>query len=330
SGIAVHSRRTGFLINCYFYRHNMDRFIHRDISWLYFNERVLEQALREDVPILERIKFLAIFSSNLDEFYRVRVPVLHGLRRLKKKQNRGMKKLNDDVYKQVKKIIGRQQTKFGNIISQHIIPSLKTEEIYLFYNEGIPRQFYTEVEHYFEDYLRPNLQITTLEHLSFFPVNNILYYLVVGSAGTMHVVNLSNIPRFFHIKHAGGDYVFFIDDILKAFLPNALQLNGAQGIYTFKVTRDADLTVDEGLGIDIASALEKELAKRDFGLATRLLYQSDFPVDRLTTLLKTIGLKKSSAVRGGTYHNLKDFFSFPVKRGELLYPHREPISLIAV
>jgi polyphosphate kinase len=308
----------------------MDRFIHRDISWLYFNERVLEQALREDVPILERLKFLAIFSSNLDEFYRVRVPVLHGLRRLKKKQNRGMKKLNDDVYKQVKKIIGRQQTKFGNIISQHIIPSLKAKEIYLFYNEGIPRQFYTEVEHYFEDYLLPNLQITTLEHLSFFPVNNILYYLVVGSAGTMHVVNLSNIPRFFHIKHAGGDYVFFIDDILKAFLPNALQLNGAQGIYTFKVTRDADLTVDEGLGIDIASALEKELAKRDFGLATRLLYQSDFPVDRLTTLLKTIGLKKSSAVRGGTYHNLKDFFSFPVKRGELLYPHREPISLIAV
>lgn len=308
----------------------MDRFIHRDISWLYFNERVLQQALRDEVPILERLKFLAIFSSNLDEFYRVRVPVLHGLRRLKKKQNRSMKKLNDDVYKQVKKIIGQQQKKFGNIISQHIIPSLKAEEIYLFYNEGIPQQFYTEVERYFEDYLRPNLQITALEHISFFPANNILYYLVVGSAGILYVVNLSNIPRFFHAKRSDGDYVIFVDDILKAFLPNALQLNGEQRIYTFKVTRDADLTVDEGLGIDIASALEKELAKRDFGLATRLLYQADFPADRLTMLLKTIGIKKSSAVRGGAYHNLKDFFSFPVRRDELLYPHREPIPLIAV
>lgn len=305
----------------------MEKFIHRDISWLYFNERVLDQALREDVPLLERLKFLAIFSSNLDEFYRVRVPILHGLRRVKKKQEGHAKTDNDNVYKQVKKIIGQQQKKFGAIISEHVIPSLKEEGIYLSYNHSIPQQFYQEIGHYFTNHLLPNLQITKLHEMSFFPVNNVLYYLVTGHADAMYIVSLPDAPRFFHIEQSGKDYVIFVDDILKAFLPKIPQLTGLYGIYTFKVTRDADLTIDEGLGVDIALALERELAKRDFGLATRLLYQSDIPADSLTALLKNIGIRKSSTVRGGTYHNLKDFFSFPVKRDELLYPQRKSIQV---
>src|SRR5690606_36488744 len=145
-------------------------------------------------------------------------------------------------------------------------------------------------------------------------------YLVTGHADAMYIVSLPDAPRFFHIEQSGKDYVIFVDDILKAFLPKIPHLTGLYEIYTFKVTRAEDLTLAKRLVIDIALALERELAKRDFGIATRLLYQSDLPAHSLTALLKNIGIRNSTPVPGGTYHNLKDFFSLPVKRDELLYP----------
>lgn len=102
--------------------------------------------------------------------------------------------------------------------------------------------------------------------MSFFPVNNVLYYLVVGQLDEMYIISLPDSPRFFHIADATQDYVIFVDDILKVFLPTVPQSAGSYAVYTFKVTRDADLLIDESLDVDIATALERELAKRILAL----------------------------------------------------------------
>lgn len=306
----------------------MQKFINRDISWLYFNERVLEEARKADVPVLEQLKFLAIYSSNLDEFYRVRIPILHGLRRVKKKQT-ALSKKKDNVYKEVKMLISRQQDKFGAILTEQVIPALRKEGVFLIYGQGLPKQFEAESKVFFQQVMLPRLQVTELKQQAFFPINNVLYFLAVSASGRLYVVNLVDVPRFLHIRQANRDHVLFVDDILKAFLTTVPRLSEIREIYSFKVTRDADLELDEGLEEDIATALEREVAKRDFGLATRLLYPPELPKQVLSRLLPEIGLIKSSAMQGGTYHNLKDFFEFPIRREELLYPKRENIVISA-
>ena len=106
-------------------------FFNRDLSWLYFNERVMEEAANEAVPLLERIKFLSIFSSNLDEFYRVRMPVLYALQQIGKNDS-------PDVLQQAKDTINNQQIRFGDILRNQLIPLFKKQKVHLLYNESFP------------------------------------------------------------------------------------------------------------------------------------------------------------------------------------------------
>src|SRR3954464_1512608 len=114
-------------------------FFDRDLSWLAFNGRVLEEAGSENVPLLERIKFLSIYSSNLDEFYRVRMPAVMALEKLKAKGDEQITEhIKRDVLLQIIEIINQQQERFGAILTTEILPLLKEKGIHLLYNEPIP------------------------------------------------------------------------------------------------------------------------------------------------------------------------------------------------
>lgn len=307
-----------------------DLYINRDISWLSFNERVLGEAGRQEVPLLEKLQFLAIFSSNLDEFYRVRMPVLMAWKKIKKRSaETGVPNLDIGTYKKAAKIIDKQQEKFGTFLSD-IIHQLADERILLIYNQQIPPEIEAEVAKYFFNTIASYLQIVKLdEELSFFPVNNQLYFaLSDSSSSNLFIVNIpaDRTGRFFTCEVDAKTYVVFVDDIIRLFLPKALNNNNLK-FYSFKITRDAELNLQDEFDGDIALKIEAEVYKRDLGYATRFLHQPNFPDHLVERLASLFDLRKSSIVEGGFYHNLKDFFAFPIKREKLCYPKQRQIEV---
>ncbi|NGM71900.1 polyphosphate kinase 1 [Sphingobacterium sp. SGL-16] len=303
---------------------NHNLFNNRDISWLYFNERVLLESQRDYVPLLEKLKFLAIYSSNLDEFFRVRIPLLHGWKKLDKKGKLDStdQQAELNVYKKAKNIIKKQQELFGHILTQEIIPGLSKHNIILHYDLALPEFALTTLREFFLAEIASYLHVSKLEdHTDFFPLNNELYFFILTSNQERYFCPIpsSSVGRFKTIVHEEKYYIFFIDDIIKHFLAEANLIPNIESFYSFKVTRDAELNLQEEAGTDLTEALIKELSKRDFGIATRLLYQSDLPSEELAILLDCLNLKKSNTMKGGKYHNLKDFFDFPAHNRQLEY-----------
>ena len=306
-----------------------DLYINRDISWLSFNDRVLDEAGRQEVPLLEKLQFLAIFSSNLDEFYRVRMPVLMAWKKIKKKSSDQMvPNLDIGTYKKATKIIDKQQEKFGLFLND-IIHQLANEKIILIYNQEIPLAIKSLVANYFFSTIASYLQIIRVdEEFSFFPINNCLYFALTENNTTdLFIVNIPSdrINRFFTCQFDSSTYVVFIDDIIKLFLPGLIK-NSNLNFYSFKITRDAELNLQDEFDGDIAQKIEAEVNKRDLGYATRFLHQPGFPDALIEKLAILFDLRKSSVVAGGYYHNLKDFFSFPIKRSELSFPKQQQLA----
>jgi polyphosphate kinase len=294
-------------------------FFDRDLSWLSFNERVLMEAEKETVPLLERLNFLSIFSSNLDEFYRVRMPALVALHKLYQKQKvgKGLADRHADVVSNAKETIYNHQNRFGKALDQ-IIPELQKNGIVLLYGNAIPPQIIPPVTHYFYTQVLAFLQpINLTNKANFFPENNKLYLAITGKGqqGTDELIIL-NIPtehlsRFFNVEWEGKNYIIFLDDIIKAHLSIIPDIH-ADGCYTFKVTRDAELNLNEEYGEDIAAKIEKQIEKRDYGLATRFLHEPGIPEKVLLEMISKLSLSEAVIMQGGRYHNLKDLSAISV------------------
>jgi len=311
---------------------NKKLFFNRDLSWLSFNNRVLIEAAKEEVPLLERMKFMAIYSSNLDEFYRVRMPVIMALKKIKEKQILDLPHFGKSLYKKASSMIHKQQEYFGQLISQKIIPKLAEENVTLLYNQTIPALIRTAIADFFYNQLAAYIEIKYLKEQPFFPENNRLYLAVYFQtvSGTASDIAVLNIPsnytdRFFAVSQHDQQYVVFIDDIVKEMIPFIFKAKQIAGIYSFKVTRDAELELDDEYQGDIAQEIEKQIQKRDFGLATRLLYQADMPTYCLEMLVHAAQLKHANLMPGGNYHNLKDFSDFPIQLDKWRYPVKQPI-----
>lgn len=307
-----------------------NRLFSRDLSWLSFNGRVLDEAARARTPLKEKMKFLAIYSSNLDEFYRVRIPVLMALKKINKNEAIADDIIEKGEYKKVKQTIVLQQERFGQILCGHILPLLRNEGVHLVYNEPLPIAILGKTNYYFFCKLAGYLEIIYPKKQAFFPKNNQLYlaiFLIDQGDEQFALVNIPSnvVSRFLKVDFSGTSYIVFIDDIIKQHLQFFLPGKEIIGAYSFKVTRDAEMDLQDEYEGDIAEKIEKQLNQRDFGLATRLLYQPDLPEAYLAALIKTLSLKKASKVAGGYYHNLKDFFDFPIHKDSWEYTAAPPI-----
>ncbi len=293
-------------------------FFDRDLSWLSFNERVLQEAGREDVPLLERVNFLSIYSSNLDEFYRVRMPVLLALAKLSKKEKNHIT-LPDDLLGKANEVIYKQLQHYGLILKQNIIPQLHENNIDFIYGVDIPEELTEDISQYFLSQVLAFLQpINLIEaKLSFFPKNNTLYFLIILTKKDEEQTVILNIPsndlpRFFKIKKEAKTYIVFLDDIIRNNLSTIFKGSEITGCFSFKTTRTAEIDLKDEYAGNLAEQIEKQLQKRDFGLATRFLYQPGIPDHTMELLIENLSLQNANLVSGGRYHNLKDLSSFPV------------------
>lgn len=305
-----------------------ETFFDRDLSWLSFNGRVLEEAGKSNVPLLERIKFLSIYSSNLDEFYRVRMPAVMALEKIHQSKGEHKKEqAKSELLLQINGIINEQQERFGAIFTTELLPLLKEKNIHLLYNEPIPEDIKTDVADYFYTQVMAFLQpvYLSITGVKFFPENNKIYLLTViendRGYDELVIINIpsDNLPRFFTVQRANEQFVVFLDDIIKDNLPAIFKNTVVKGCYSFKITRDAELEVADDYEGDVARKIEEQLSKRDFGLATRLLHEPGIESSHLQLLITALKLQNAMVVQGGCYHNLKDLGSFPAKDASISY-----------
>jgi polyphosphate kinase len=300
------------------------QFFNRDLSWLSFNERVLTEAGNRQVPLMERIKFLSIFSSNLDEFYRVRMPAILSFR----KTNIGDGGNDDTITARARQVIAGQQAYFGKVLSQEILPLLKEKNIHLVYNEAMPGVITAPLEEYFFSNVAAFLHIVTLtgNELQFFSENNQLYQVVIlqeeNGKEDIRIITVpsDHLPRFFSVIINAVQYIVFLEDIIHFFLPEVFPGAIIKGAFNIKITRDADLGLEDEFAGDLAEKIESKIAKRDLGYATRFLYEPGIPLRILQWLVTILQLTKANIVEGGKYHNLKDFAGIPVNDPALCYP----------
>jgi polyphosphate kinase len=305
-------------------------FFNRDLSWLSFNERVLSEASRKTVPLMERIRFLAIYSSNLDEFYRVRIPTLTALAKI---PDDVQAPSSETILTKINDVVVKQLERFGEILVNQILPELRTYNIHLIYNEPVPDIIRDELRNYFIHSVASFIQLNNLtKGEDFFPENNKIYLAVqtqeVHKPNPGYIVNIPSdvIPRFFSLIHREKQYIVFLDDIVKLNLP-VLFPGQAIVSHSFKITRNAELDLEDEFAGNLAKKIEKKISQRDFGLATRFLYEPGLPHDAVLLLKKKLNLKGASFIQGGTYHNLKDLSSLQLSDRKFYYEPWPKVSL---
>ncbi|MGZ8508983.1 MAG: polyphosphate kinase 1 [Chitinophagaceae bacterium] len=316
----------------------------RDISWLGFNHRVLQEAADPAVPFLERIKFLSIFSSNMDEFFRVRYPVIALYSQLKAKTlDKIAPLIEKKLSEKVQLIISQQLDEFGNIIHSQILPELEANGIVLYYNRPAPDSYSSQVRELFFSRVLAFIQPVFVEESfqkEFFPGNNKIYFFVLlrkeGKDALSHAfINIPSgkLPRFFKLEANGNEetHIIFLDDIIRENLNCIFTGFSIHACYSFKITRDSELYLnEEGIGKDILKELEKQLVKRDLGSPTRFLYEKGMPLSVQKFLAGSLGLKQEELYEGGRYHNLSDLSSFPVSRKNLEYPSLQQLKPVGL
>jgi len=315
----------------------------RDISWLGFNHRVLQEAADPSVPLLERVKFISIFSSNMDEFFRVRYPVISFYATLK---NKTLNKINQPYDKKlvekVQDIVEQQLEEFGNIINTQLLPELEKQRIVLYYNRPVPDKFTSQIRELFFSRILSFIQPVFIDesfYQDFFPENNKIYLFVLLKKEEKDTLShaVINIPanklgRFFKLESDDEEqHIVFMDDIIRDNLNCIFTGFTIHSCYSFKVTRDSELYLDEEtIDKDIIKEMEKQLEKRDLGSPTRFLHEQGMPLSVQKFLANLLELKQEELYEGGRYHNLSDLSTLPVSRKDLEYPPMQQLKPVGL
>ncbi len=309
----------------------------RDLSWLGFNLRVLQEAGDTDVPLFERLKFLAIFSSNLDEFFRVRYPSIVALAQLNTKNIRQLKHSDaEEMAENIQAEINRQLQIFGDTLFS-LIEELRKINIHFYYNESIGEEHRNEVREIFLSQVLSFIQIIYLDSRSnetFMPENNHLYFVVTIKEPVTGILNhaIINIPsiklqRFYTLTPIEGtEHVIFIDDIIRENLAHVFPGKEIIGVYSIKFNRDAELHLTDEYSGNLLNKIDRQLQKRDFGAPSRFLYEKSMPSNLLHFLAALFNIEQEDMFPGGRYHHLSDLASFPDFDKGLKYKKLKPLS----
>ncbi|HEY4327669.1 MAG TPA: polyphosphate kinase 1 [Mucilaginibacter sp.] len=311
--------------------------INREISWLYFNDRVLQEAADPTVPLIDRIKFLAIFSSNLDEFYRVRVATLSRLSNLNEKAKEILGYNPKKILNQIKNIVVRQERKFNNLYENIIVKQLAEEKIFILNDKQLNVSRGEFVKHYFREKLLATLVPIMLDENLPLPElrDRAIYFFVkltISNGSRLALIEFPDtVSRFIVLPETNKlKFIILLDDVIRYSLEDIFFIFEHDNIeaYSIQLTRDAELDLDKEVSEKFVDSLSKSLQKRRKGKPMRLLYDSEMPLDMLKYLVSRMGLHGESLIPGSRYHNFKDFISFPnVGRPELEYEKNIPLPV---
>jgi polyphosphate kinase len=298
--------------------------INREVSWLHFNARVLQEAMDESNPLLERLRFIGIYSNNRDEFYRVRVATLRRLRKLKKDKPEYLAYDPSKILNQIRLIIQEQEKAY--MATYHkIAAELKDHGIKIIDDLNLSESEGKAVELYFSQAVHPYLFPIMLSGLSY-PDNlkdNAIYLAVLLKSSNPEIednyalvkVPTSRVSRFFILQDDESETkVMLLDDVIRynlgvIFLPFGYDSFEA---YSVKFTRDAELDIDNDMSKSFIEIMAESLKQRKKGVPVRFIYDETMPVVLLNKLLKKFKVSKNDIiVAGWKYHNFRDFIDFP-------------------
>ena len=319
---------------------NRNAFINREISWLAFNARVLQEAADPTVPLMEKVKFLAIFSSNLDEFFRVRVATMQRLMRFGKKTRQLAEEDPEYTLDHIQAIVARQQVRFEEIY-QDILRQLQEQQIFIVDADQINDEQYRFIKEYFTAKVRPALIPLMTRQLPKFPtLNEQAIYLAVHlerqmptqrSEYAMVEIPLDELSRFIPLPSRNkAQYVMLLEDVVRIGLPDIFAVFHLDVVeaYPVKITKDAELDIEDNVTKSFVETISTSVKLRNKGQPVRLTYDREMSDDFLTFLSKRLSLgKHDTLLPEGRYLNFKDFMKFPrFGSPELLYTPYPPLT----
>ncbi|WP_235298957.1 polyphosphate kinase 1 [Portibacter marinus] len=300
----------------------LENYIHRDLSWLDFNYRVLQEAKDKSLPLLERIKFMAIYSSNLDEFFRVRVANHRNLMRAGKKTKRELEFAPEALLKQILDKVNRQQEEISSIFENQFIPELEQNGIRVLRRLDLNEEQKAFVEDYFNQNLLPFVQPVLLVEDKIKPfLNNASLYLAIHMRDRSNdkvnyaIVKIPSdqLDRFIILPSSEDKFneLILLDDIVRHCVKWIFPGYEIIDTYSIKLTRDAELYIDDEYSGDLIAKIKHSLNKRQVGPASRMVYDREMDKPFLKYLIKVFDLGEFDLLPEGRYHNNFDFFKFP-------------------
>jgi len=294
--------------------------INRELSWLSFNERVLQESMDPTVPLTERMRFLGIYSNNMDEFFRVRVANLKRMSVLRKQKVEGFNGDAEELYHEIRKVVMKQQQQFEKAFAS-IQADFEKDQIFMINEKEVNTDQVLILKNYFNEHLKHVIFPIILDKKNPLPkLRDYAIYLAVKivdkkDKSRFALIQIpSEYSRFYQLKGDNRIDIILIDDIIRLQLKEIFSIFEAAEVsaYTFKFTRDAELDLDDDLSLSFFDKIEKSLKQRRKGDPVRFVYDSKIPKDLLNFLLKSLDLSVgNNTIPGGRYHNFKDFMSFP-------------------
>jgi polyphosphate kinase len=317
-------------------------YIPKELSWLSFNERVLQEAENKEVPLIERFKFLGIYSNNLDEYFRVRVATLKRLSQFGSKSKNILGYSPKATLKKIQEIVIKQNAKFEKIYSG-LIQELDKHKIHIINEKQLNHEQTDFVQKYFHKEVRTRLMPFLIEKDSELPnLTDAAIYLAIylvkketqKKRFALLEIPTNVLPRFVVLPEKDDEkYVIFIDDIIRFGLKEIFFIFDFDDFsaYTIKLTKDAELELVDDISESYIDKLSHSLQQRKWGTPVRFIHDRELPDDLLKILTKKLNFGPDDAIiPGNRYHNFKDFMSFPNPGRKKFYyealvpiPHRD-------
>lgn len=309
------------------------KYLHRDVSWMYFNHRILQEAQKETVPLLERLSFLGIYSNNLDEFFRVRVASISRIAEYDDKNAREEYKEARALLKAINKLNNAYSKEYQETV-ENVTACLRKEGICLVNEKEIDAEQQAYVHDFFRRELNGHLAPIWLDSVKRFDdeADDCIYLAVKLSREgvkrnyyALLPLPVSRVGRFVRLPDRGGrSYLMYLDDVVRCCLPllfPGLHFDHYEA-YSFKFTKDAEMEIDNDLRNGLLQKISKGVKSRRLGLPLRLIYDGAMPAGMLRRVMNKLDNERlDTALAGGKYQNHRDLMGFPdCGRKDLKYP----------